>query len=111
MGINAPKIAFVYDILPIFAVTTNKSKILEMAPISISFAEKNISAIIYNNKEKVEKYIQNIILQLITFQSYQDLKLVFLLDEEGNETNLVLDNFMIKDNDNLNDVVGWCHLI
>ena len=40
-----------------------------------------------------------------------DEKLVFLLDEEGNETNLVLDNFMIRDNDNLNDVVGWCHLI
>ena len=44
-------------------------------------------------------------------QELNDEKLVFLLDEEENETNLVLDNFMIKDNDNLNDVVGWCHLI
>ena len=70
------------NLVEILHTITNKSKILEMAPISISFAEKNILAIIYNNKEKVEKYIQNIILQLITFQSYQDLKLVFLLDED-----------------------------
>ena len=33
------------------------------------------------------------------------------LDEEGNETNLILDDFMVKDNDNVNDVVDWCYLI
>ena len=36
---------------------------------------------------------------------------ILLLDEEGNETNLALDGFMIKENDDLNDVIGWCHLI
>lgn len=36
---------------------------------------------------------------------------ILLLDEEGNETNLALDGFMIKENDDLKDVIGWCHLI
>lgn len=36
---------------------------------------------------------------------------ILLLDEEGNETNLALDGFMIKENDDFKDVIGWCHLI
>lgn len=57
------------------------------------------------NKEEIVYKLNELLREL------NDEKLVFLLDEEGNETNLILDNFMIKDNDNLNDVVGWCHLI
>ena len=57
------------------------------------------------NKEEIVYKLNELLREL------NDEILVFLLDEEGNETNLVLDNFMIKDNDNLNDVVGWCHLI
>ena len=51
------------------------------------------------NKEEIVYKLNELLREL------NDEKLVFLLDEEGNETNLVLDNFMIKDNDNLNDVV------
>ena len=57
------------------------------------------------NKEEIVYKLNELLREL------NDEKLVFLLYEEGNETNLVLDNFMIRDNDNLNDVVGWCHLI
>lgn len=49
------------------------------------------------NKEEIVYKLNELLRKL------NDEKLVFLLDEEGNETNLVLDN--------LNDVVGWCHLI
>lgn len=47
------------------------------------------------NKEEIVYKLNELLREL------NDEKLVFLLDEEGNETNLVLDNFMIKDNDNL----------
>ena len=45
------------------------------------------------NKEEIVYKLNELLREL------NDEKLVFLLDEEGNETNLVLDNFMIKDNE------------
>lgn len=59
-----------------------ESKFIEDTPIVTSLVEKNISAIILKDKELKERYIQNIILQLITFQSYEDLKLVFFLKKD-----------------------------
>ena len=44
-------------------------------------AEKNIVALITKNYGDLDKYLKEIIIQLITFQSYKDLKLVFLLQE------------------------------
>ena len=61
----------------------NKSKILKDAPITVSLAKRNISALIVQDNQKlVEKFIQSLIMQLITFHSYEDLKLVFLLKED-----------------------------
>ena len=62
---------------------TQESKYIEDAPITVSLAEKNISSIIVREKNAFEKFTQNIIIQLITFQSYEDLKLVFLLKERN----------------------------
>ena len=64
----------------------DNSKILKSSPIVMSLAEKNVSAIIASGNEKVERFIKSLIIQLLTFQSYEDLKLVFLLkeDEEDN---------------------------
>ena len=64
----------------------NNSKILKSSPIVMSLAEKNISAIIAQGNEKVERFIKSLIIQLVAFHSYEDLKLVFLLkeDEEDN---------------------------
>ena len=58
------------------------SKTLSSAPIVTSLAEKNITAFIKEDEDNFEKFMQNIMIQLVTFQSYEDLKLVFLLDED-----------------------------
>ena len=63
----------------------NKSKILIGAPIVLSLAEKNISAIMSKDIENAKKMIKNIIIQLIAFHNYEDLKLVFLLKEDENK--------------------------
>jgi len=71
------------NLVEILSTIGNKSKILKNAPITMSLANKNISALITQNDEKlVEKFIQTLIMQLITFHSYEDLKLVFLLKED-----------------------------
>ena len=64
----------------------DNSKLLKDSPIVMSLAEKNISAIIAQTNEYIERFIKSLIIQLVTFQSYEDLKLVFLLkeDEEDN---------------------------
>ena len=60
-----------------------KSKILKNVPITISLLEKNISGVIIKNDNKlVEKFVQNLVMQLITLQSYDDLKLVFFMKED-----------------------------
>ena len=71
------------NLVEILSTIGNKSKILKNAPITISLAKKNISAlIIQDNKKLVEKFIQSLIMQLITFHSYEDLKIVFLVNED-----------------------------
>lgn len=60
----------------------NNSKVLNSAPIVTSLAEKNITAFVKQDEEKFDKFMQNIMLQLVTFQSYEDLKIVFLLDKD-----------------------------
>ena len=63
-------------------VVAAKSKTLVGAPITFNFAEKNISAIVSNDEIKIYNLIKNIIIQLITFHNYEDLNLVFLLEED-----------------------------
>ena len=63
----------------------NNSKVIKSAPITVSLTDKNISAIIAKKNEDIGSFIKSIIIQLIAFQSYEDLKLVFLLDKEGAE--------------------------
>lgn len=61
----------------------NKSKIIKNAPITMSLVKNNISALVVQNNPKLEeKFIQSLIMQLITLHSYEDLKLVFLLKED-----------------------------
>ena len=58
------------------------SKTLTGAPIVTSLAEKNVTAFVKKDEENFEKFMQNIMVQLVAFQSYEDLKIVFLLDED-----------------------------
>ncbi len=62
----------------------NSSKTMDNVPISISLVEKNIVAMV--GQEKVNKaFIDGLILQLITFHSYDELKIViFTSDAKAN---------------------------
>ena len=58
------------------------SQKIQDVPIVFSFMQKNVVALISKNYGNLDKYLKEIIIQLITFQSYKDLKLVFLLQEK-----------------------------
>ena len=60
----------------------NKSKTLDNVPITYSFVKNKISAIIdETNVIKKNNFLHNLLLQLTTFHSYDELKIVFLLNE------------------------------
>lgn len=74
------------NLVDILNTIANKSKILKDAPIVVSLVEKNNAALVIKNKnELADELMQSIIMQLITFQSYEDLKLVFLVDKDKEE--------------------------
>lgn len=59
----------------------NVSKEIKDVPISISFVEKNYSAIV-GKRQITNEFLKEIILQMVTFHSYEDLKLVFFMDPD-----------------------------
>lgn len=62
----------------------NNSKKLNNVPITFSLAEKNVSAIINNNGIDYS-YLKSLIIQLVSYHSSSDLKLVFLVQESKEE--------------------------
>ncbi len=62
-----------------------ESRILENVPISISFVRRNISAIVGTGNNK-QAFIEGLILQMITYHSYEDLKIIMLTNKK-NESN------------------------
>ena len=84
--INYPEDSFKMEddnLIDILHDVTNKSKILQGAPIVYSIAEKNISAIISKSDENSMNMIKSILIQLVTFHSYEDLKLVFFVSDKN----------------------------
>ena len=71
------------NLVDILNSVANKSKILKKVPIVVSLTDKNIAGIISIEEEEQKRFLQDLILQLITFHSYEDLKLVFLLNKEN----------------------------
>ena len=71
------------NLIDILNDIANNSKVIKSAPITVSLTEKNVSALIIRKNENIDNFIRNIIIQLIAFQSYEDLKLVFLLNKKG----------------------------
>ena len=59
-----------------------ESKELENVPINLSFVKNNISAIIGEGRQK-NSFIDGLMLQLITFHSYDDLKIVIFTNEKN----------------------------
>ena len=87
-SINAPEEHFSLkddDLLKEVYEIGATSKILENVPISLNFIQKNIVAIIGTGLNK-QGFIEGLILQMITYHSYEDLKIVVLTNEqnEGN---------------------------
>ena len=63
----------------------NKSKLLDNVPITFSFLENRISAIVDEaNIIKKNNYLHYLLMQLTTFHSYDELKIVFLLNDKTN---------------------------
>lgn len=62
-----------------------ESETIEDCPVIVSLANNTVSAIVSTGEEFTRKYIKNIILQLVTFHSYEDLKLVFLIDKKNSK--------------------------
>ena len=58
-----------------------ESKELEQVPINLSFATNNIAAIIGDGKQK-NAFIDGLMLQLMTFHSYNDLKIVIFTNNK-----------------------------
>ena len=71
------------NLVDILNTVANKSKILKKVPIVVSLTDKNIAGIISNDEQEQKRFFQDLLLQLITFHSYEDLKLVFLINKEN----------------------------
>ena len=68
------------NLIDLIKYVANKSKLIKNAPIVVSLTSKNIAALIIENDERnTEKFIQNLVMQLIALHSYADLKIVFFL--------------------------------
>ena len=59
-----------------------ESRMLENVPVSLSFVAKNISAIIGTSNNK-KQFIEGLILQMLAYHSYEDLKIVVLTNEKN----------------------------
>ena len=71
------------NLIDILNDIANNSKVIKSAPITVSLTEKNVSALIIRKNENIDNFIRSIIIQLIAFHSYEDLKLVFLLNKNS----------------------------
>lgn len=61
-----------------------KAKTLKDAPVLLNLTQKRVSALIVDDEEKKNAFMQELLTQLVTFQSYDELKFVFLLKDNVN---------------------------
>ncbi len=60
----------------------SESRVLTDVPISLSFVRNYISAIIGDGSQK-QKFIEGLLLQMVAFHSYEDLKIVLFTNENN----------------------------
>lgn len=70
------------NLVDILNTIATQSRILDNAPIAMSLAQKNVSSVIVQNDEVKQRYMRNIIMQLVALHSYIDLKIVFFVKED-----------------------------
>lgn len=72
------------DLKEITDTLVNKSKDLIDVPINLSLTEKYILGVV-GKSEETREFIKQLLLQIIAFHSYEDVKLVFFVDEKTQE--------------------------
>lgn len=85
IDIQYPEEQFTMDddrLVEILNNVAKEARKLDDVPITLSLVEKNVCALIEADNKQMYEYIQNLIMQLIAFQSYEDLKLVFFVKED-----------------------------
>ena len=71
------------NLLNILHSVTEKSRVMSNTPIGVSLSKNKVVGLISkNNKESIIEYFKYLLLQLLTFHSYEDLKIVFLVDDD-----------------------------
>ena len=63
---------------------TESAKDIQDCPVTIDLAKRNKLVLIGENRYQ-ESMLKSIILQLVTYHAYNDLKLVFMLNDDTNE--------------------------
>ena len=63
--------------------TVSKNKSIDNVPIKMSLTDKNITAIV-GDRNLTDKFLESLLIQIMTFHSYSDLKIVFLTNKEEN---------------------------
>lgn len=71
------------DLVDILHQIAEDAKMIKLAPIVTSLVEKDVSSLIIRDEKIFEKIMQSIIIQLIAFHSYEDLKIVFFVKKEN----------------------------
>ena len=87
MDINYPEEHFSMDednLKDILQSIVKKSKDLTGVPIALNLTEKYIIGVVGKKSETLE-YVKQLIMQIITFHSYEDVKLVFLVGSNNLE--------------------------
>ena len=77
----------------------NKYSTVQDVPVTMSLKEENVTAFILENKQLYKEYMQGIILQLMTLQSYYDLKFVVLTSSRNSELSYLKDSNYCFDDD------------
>ena len=83
--IDCPEDGFSIEDLPLkdeAMMIAKDYEVLKNVPIKYSFINKGMTAIM-GNTYKVNNFMNNIILQLVTFHSYEDLKIVVLTNDKN----------------------------
>ena len=70
------------DLQDIMEELKTKTRTIEDVPITISLKKEKIVGLIESNNKNMERFMQEMLVQLMAFHSYDDLKLVFMLKKD-----------------------------
>ncbi len=70
------------DLQDILEEFKEKKKMINNVPITLSIKEEKVIGLMDNNDSDMEKVLKDILTQIVTFHSYEDVKLVFMLRKD-----------------------------